>query len=72
MTERSSCRGVPFVVIVVAVLEGRPQGGAGLLDAPPTEVAGVLVESPIGLDGCRFGGEEMQLRFHGSQYGLGV
>jgi hypothetical protein len=52
----------------VAVSEGRPQGGAGLFDAPTTEVSGVFVESPIGLDDHRFTGEEMQLRFHGSQY----
>ena len=57
-----------MVIADVAVSEGRPQCGAGLLDAPTTEVSGVLVESPIGLDDHRFTGEEMQLRFHGSQY----
>ena len=57
-----------MVVADVAVSEGRPQGGAGLFDAPTTEVSGVFVESPIGRDDHRFTGEEMQLRFHGSQY----
>ena len=57
-----------MAVVDVAVSDGRPQGGAGLLDAPTAEVSGVLVESPIGLDDHRFTGEEMQLRFHGSQY----
>jgi hypothetical protein len=59
-------------VVGMAMAEGGPQGGTGLFDPSPTEVTGALVEAPVGLDGHRFAGEEMQLRFHGSQYEQGV
>ncbi len=61
-----------FVTVGVAVPEGAAQGGAGLLDAPAAEVSGAVVDAPVALGGVGLGGQEMQLRFHGSQYGQGV
>jgi hypothetical protein len=53
-------------------LAGRPASGvaervASLTDAHPTDLAGVLVEAPVGLDV-----EQDQLPFHVQQYPEGV
>jgi hypothetical protein len=78
LTERSSRRGVPAGPLVVgpgmSLTEGGPQGGTGLFDAASTENTGAIIESPValGVGPDRLAGDEMQLRFHGSQYAQGV